>query len=73
MGSDLIINLGENKIEWLQIFGLLPMCTFILFVYFLPDTPLYILEKQNEKENFIQNQDLGKALLFNPGIFFRAI
>lgn len=65
MGSDSIINLGENKIEWLQIFGLIPMCSFILFVYFLPDTPLYILENQRKDENYIEEDNPGKIFLIN--------
>lgn len=62
MGSDSIINLGENKIEWLQVFGLIPMCSFILFVYFLPDTPLYILENQGEDENYIEEKNPGMII-----------
>lgn len=59
LGSDSIIQFGENKIEWLQIFGLLPMCAFIVLLYFLPDTPLYLLEKQDKNNNLIENKDPG--------------
>lgn len=50
VGSSYILPLGEYKIEILELFSLFPMCVFIIFLTFLPDTPLYILESQNDEK-----------------------
>ncbi|KAI1724383.1 sugar transporter domain-containing protein [Ditylenchus destructor] len=69
VGSDSIIPLGPQKIQWLQIFGTIPICAFIIILILLPETPLHLLENAGVEctNSNILDEEIKRSALFYYG------
>ncbi|KAL3126071.1 hypothetical protein niasHT_001710 [Heterodera trifolii] len=70
VGSDHLLSLGDNKIEWLQIIGLAPTMFFAIFLLWLPDTPFRLLEKCQKLLDFDDGADEDVELKFELSSLF---